>query len=209
MATGRSTVTDEVSALSTLPPHYAYSETRRKIWGPQAASTSAGSESLNRISADRDTGGGAEDHGQELVAPAGIDRAVARVDWGRRAAGCTARSRDTFKAGVFVAELQQSTIFIAWSHYCPQNSHPRWYDSQVSRGWGCLVADPGDCRENANRCLAMASQATDAKLRATFFQLAKSWSRLAEQLEQKPDFTDSTPVKSINGKQRDSSSSWD
>jgi hypothetical protein len=58
---------------------------------------------------------------------------------------------------------------------------------QLAAAWGRLMADLGDYRENANRCLLMANQATDPSLRSILFQLAKAWVKLAEQQEHKDD----------------------
>jgi hypothetical protein len=64
------------------------------------------------------------------------------------------------------------------------------------------MADPVDCRKNANHCLLMANQTTDAHLRSILFRLAKAWVKLAEQLEHKDDLRDSLPdADIINRKQ--------
>jgi hypothetical protein len=59
------------------------------------------------------------------------------------------------------------------------------------------MADPENCRENANRCLLMASQATDAHLRSILVRLAKAWVKLAEQLEHKHELGDALPGRDI------------
>jgi hypothetical protein len=51
--------------------------------------------------------------------------------------------------------------------------------------------------ENANRCLLMASQATDAHLRSILVRLAKAWVKLAEQLEHKHELGDALPGRDI------------
>jgi len=61
------------------------------------------------------------------------------------------------------------------------------------------MADPENCRENANRCLLMASQATDAHLRSILVRLAKAWMELAEQLERKHEPGNALPDGDIIG----------
>jgi hypothetical protein len=52
------------------------------------------------------------------------------------------------------------------------------------------MADPQDCRNNANRCVLMASQAADEHLRSILLRLAKAWLKLAEQLEHQDTWRD-------------------
>ena len=59
------------------------------------------------------------------------------------------------------------------------------------------MADLEDCRKNANHCLLMANQATDAHLRSILFQLAKAWVKLAEQLEHKHELGGALPGRDI------------
>ena len=46
-----------------------------------------------------------------------------------------------------------------------------------------MPGDPKECRQHAMNCKFLAKAATDALSRQTFLDLAKSWSRLAAELE--------------------------
>jgi hypothetical protein len=44
-------------------------------------------------------------------------------------------------------------------------------------------SDAKNCRDNAERCVQMANDATDARLQSALFDIAQSWTALALQLE--------------------------
>lgn len=46
-----------------------------------------------------------------------------------------------------------------------------------------LRSDAKDCRSNAERCVQMANDATDARLQSALFDIAQSWTALANQLD--------------------------
>ena len=43
--------------------------------------------------------------------------------------------------------------------------------------------DPEECRQYVARCLELADQTNDPLLKKAYFDLAQSWSRLADELE--------------------------
>jgi hypothetical protein len=43
--------------------------------------------------------------------------------------------------------------------------------------------DPRECREYAARCRELANQTDDSLLQKAYFDVAQSWSRLADELE--------------------------
>jgi hypothetical protein len=46
-----------------------------------------------------------------------------------------------------------------------------------------MPGDPSECREHANNCLRMASEARTRHGKETFLKLADSWLRLAAELD--------------------------
>jgi hypothetical protein len=47
-----------------------------------------------------------------------------------------------------------------------------------------MPGDPKECREHAKRCLQMAAESPSQLAKARFEELAKTWMRLATDLEQ-------------------------
>jgi hypothetical protein len=47
-----------------------------------------------------------------------------------------------------------------------------------------MPGDPKECRTHALNCALLAKSASSAESRATFLHLQRSWTRLAEELEQ-------------------------
>jgi hypothetical protein len=47
-----------------------------------------------------------------------------------------------------------------------------------------MPGDPRECRTHALNCALLAKSASSAEARATFLHLQRSWTRLAEELEQ-------------------------
>ena len=47
-----------------------------------------------------------------------------------------------------------------------------------------MPGDPKQCREHAKRCLEIAATSTSALTKARFEELARTWTRLATDLEQ-------------------------
>jgi hypothetical protein len=68
--------------------------------------------------------------------------------------------------------------------------------SRLARGsWTCAMpGDPREYRAQARRCAELASEAEDPQLEKTFSQLARSWSKLAVELEKAQVFRDDLPI---------------
>jgi hypothetical protein len=49
-----------------------------------------------------------------------------------------------------------------------------------------MPGDPKECREHAKNCLRLAEMATSEQARETFHDLAKTWLKLAFDLERSP-----------------------
>jgi hypothetical protein len=50
--------------------------------------------------------------------------------------------------------------------------------------------DSADCRSNATTCIEMANRATERREQAVLFELARSWMKVAWELESDPDLRD-------------------
>jgi hypothetical protein len=46
-----------------------------------------------------------------------------------------------------------------------------------------MPGDPNDCRENAKRCLKLASETTNPRLKESLIDVAERWAALARDLE--------------------------
>jgi hypothetical protein len=57
-----------------------------------------------------------------------------------------------------------------------------------------MPGDPKEYRAQAQHCAELASEATDPQLKKTFSGLARSWSKLAIELEKAQIFRDDLPI---------------
>jgi hypothetical protein len=57
-------------------------------------------------------------------------------------------------------------------------------EGHVAYQEGVMIrGDAKDCRDNAERCVQMANDASDVRLQSALFDIAQSWTALAVQLE--------------------------
>jgi hypothetical protein len=57
-----------------------------------------------------------------------------------------------------------------------------------------MPGNPREYRAQAQRCAELASEAKDPQLEKTFSELARSWSKLAVELEKAQVFRDDLPI---------------